>query len=116
MAEEKALEYEYLIRAVFKCDRRGVAGANADTYRRLESEVALVNSGKGNQFELGLAMGRVVAYIENALKKVQKEHSANKEFTAKIDDCLSLLWEPTMQKIDECIDKAWAAFKSIGIY
>ncbi|WP_288472127.1 hypothetical protein [uncultured Porphyromonas sp.] len=117
MAEDKAIEYEYLIRSAFNCGRCGVVGANADTYRSLERQVASANSEKGDQFELGFAMGRVVAYIENALKKVQKEHSANKEFIAKIDDCLSLITsDPTMEKIDDCVDQAREAFKSIGLF
>ena len=114
MEEEMAMKYEHLIRAAFKCDRFGVAGANADTYRYLQGEVGSVKSGKGNQFELGLAMGRVVAYIENALTKVRKEHLDNDEFTAKINKCLSLIIpNPTMDKIHACVDQAREAFKSI---
>ena len=117
MAEDKAIEYEYLIRSAFNCGRCGVVGANADTYRSLERQVASANSEKDDQFELGFAMGRVVTCIENALKKVQKEHSANKEFIAKIDDCLSLITsDPTMEKIDGCVDQAREAFKSIGLF
>ena len=52
MAEEMALEYEYLIRAAFNCGRCGVAGANADIYRGLEREASLADSGQGNPFEL----------------------------------------------------------------
>lgn len=72
MTEEMALEYESLIRAAFNCGRYGVAGANADIYRGLEREAHLAGSEEGGRFELGLIMGRVVAYIENALKTVQK--------------------------------------------
>ena len=117
MEEEMAMKYEHLITAAFKCGRWGVAGANADIYRRLQGEVASAESGKGNQFELGLVMGRVVAYIEHALKKVQKEHSANKEFTAKIDKCLPLILpDPTMEKIHTCVNQAKEAFESIGLF
>ena len=117
MAEEKAMEYEYLIRSAFNCGRYGVAGANADTYRYLEGKVVSANSGEGDKFELGLAMGRVVAYIDNALKTVLKEHSANKEFTAKIDECLCLInSDPTMEKIDVCVAQAREAFESIGLF
>lgn len=115
MTEEMALEYESLIKAAFNCGRYGVAGANADIYRGLEREALLADSGQGNPLELGLIMGRVVAYIENALKTVKKEHSANREFTAKIDECLSLIEQgPTMEKIDDCVGRARDAFKSIG--
>ena len=117
MAEEMALEYEYLIRAAFNCGRRGVAGANADIYRGLEREASLADSGQGNPFELGLIMGRVVAYIENALKTVEKEHSSDEVFTKKIRECLSLIMsDPTMAKIDDCVSQARDAFKSVGLF
>ena len=117
MAEEIAMKYEHLITAAFKCDRWGVAGANADIYRYLQGEVGSAKTGKGNQFELGLAMGRVVAYIENALTKVRKEHSDNEEFTAKIGKCLSLIIpNPTMEKIHACVNQAQEAFESIGLF
>ncbi len=116
MTEEMALEYESLIRAAFNCGRYGVAGANADIYRGLEREAHLAGSEEGGRFELGLIMGRVVAYIENALKTVQKKHSTNREFTEKIDECLSLIMQdPTMAKIDDCVSRARDAFKSVGL-
>ncbi len=117
MTEEMAMKYEHLITAAFKCDRWGVAGANADLYHFLEHQASLESSEKGDKFELGVIMGRVVAYIENALKTVRKEHSANNEFTEKIDECLSLIIpDPTMPKINACVDQAREAFESIGLF
>lgn len=117
MTEEKAMEYEHLVTAAFKCDRYGVAGADADIYRGLEARASQAASGGGDPFELGVSMGRVVAYIENALKTVQKEHSADGEFAARIDECLSLIKpNPTMEKINNCVGQALDAFKSVGLY
>ena len=106
MWEDKALQYEHLIKTVFKCDRYGVAGANADIYRTLEREASIAASERVDRFELGVCMGRVAAYLENALKTTLKERSDDEESTKKIRECLSLLQDPTMQNIDECIDKA----------
>lgn len=117
MTEEKAMEYEHLITAAFKCDRYGVAGADADIYRGLEARASQAASGGGDPFELGVSMGRVVAYIENALKTVPKKHSTNREFTEKIDECLSLIKpNPTMEKINDCVGQARDAFKSVGLF
>ena len=111
----KALYYESLIRAVFKCDRFGVAGADADIYRRLDTAACGGVSGKVDPSKLNRIEGDVVDYIIKALKTVRKDHQDDEVFVEKIDDCLSLLCNPTKEKIDECIDKAWEAFRSIGL-
>ena len=110
----KALHYEYLIRAVFKCGRYGVAGADADIYRRLE-RVSWGEPSEGvDLFELGVSVGEVAAHIENALERVKEKYPHNEGFIKKIEECISLLVNPTKEKIDECIDKAWEAFRSVG--
>ena len=111
----KALHYEYLIRAVFKCGRYGVAGADADIYRRLERAAWGEPSGVVDPFKLGVRVGEVAAYIENALESVKEKYPHNEGFTEKIEECICLLCDPTKEKIDECIDKAWEAFRSIGL-
>lgn len=110
----KALQYEALIRAVFKCGRFGVAGADADIYRRL-GEATCPIEGQVDQLKLGKSLGETAAHLENALEKVQKDYPDNKQFLEKIDKCLYLLCDPTKEKIDECIDKAWDAFRSVGL-
>ena len=116
MSEDKAMQYEALIRAAHRegnrtVGRYGVAGADADIYRRLDRVACEPN----DPYEQGLCMGRTAAYIETALEKVKKEHSSDGVFTKRIEECLSLLSEPTMAKIDECIDKARDAFISIEL-
>ncbi|KDU79690.1 hypothetical protein HMPREF1121_00429 [Porphyromonas sp. KLE 1280] len=111
----KALYYESLIRAVFKCDRFGVAGADADIYRRLERVSWGEPSESVDQFELGVSVGEVAAHIDNALEYIKGKHLHNQEFIEKIEECICLLCNPTKEKIDECIDKAWEAFRSIGL-
>ena len=111
----KALYYEYLISAVFKCGRYGVAGADADIYRRLERVSWGEPSGSVDQFKLGVSVGEVAAYIDNALEHIKGKHLHNQEFIEKIEECICLLCDPTKEKIDECIDKAWEAFRSIGL-
>ena len=44
--EEYAMSYEYLIRRIFQCGRYGVAGANADEYRRLERKIIQLKENK----------------------------------------------------------------------
>ncbi len=111
----KALHYEYLIRAAFKCGRYGVAGADADIYRRLERVSWREPSGGVDPFKLGVRVGGVAAHIENALESVKKKYRHNEEFIEKIEECICLLCDPTKEKIDECIDKTWEAFRSIGL-
>nr|DAX65447.1 MAG TPA: hypothetical protein [Caudoviricetes sp.] len=120
MAEEKALKYESLIRAAYRegdkvIPRYGVKGADADIYRRLDIEADGGVSGVVNQPKMDKIVREITTHIEKALLKVQKEHLNDKEFTGEISNCLSLLVNPTKEKIDECIDKAWEAFRSIGL-
>lgn len=116
MSEDKAMQYEALIRAAHRegnriVSRYGVAGADADVYRRLDRVACEPN----DPFKQGLYIGRIAAYIETALEKVKKERSGNEVFTKKIEECLSLLSNPTKAKIEECIDKAWDAFRCIDL-
>ena len=111
----KALDYEYLIRAVFKCGRYGVAGADADIYCRLERATWGEPSRVVDPFKLGVRVGEVAAHIENALESVKEKYPHDEGFIEKIEECICLLVNPTKEKIDECIDKAWEVFRSIGL-
>lgn len=111
----KALEYEYLIRAVFKCGRGVKHGADADTYRYMRSIQNLPRVDKPSEYELGVIIGRVSAYLLEALNKVVSIYEDDTEFTDKIENCFDYLREPTVEKIDKCIVEAWEAFKGIGL-
>lgn len=118
-ASDKALEYESLIRAAYRKKGKIVSryekpGADADIYYRLDTIARGGVSGKVDPSKLDRIVGDVAGYITKALKTVREDHQGDEVFVEKIDDCLSLLCDPTKEKIDECIDKAWEAFRSIG--
>ena len=118
METMKAMDYEYLIRAVFKCGRTRRFGADADIFRVLErASVPYPGQESVDQYKLGFKIGEVAAYLHTALYEVQEQYKDNKEFTSKIDKCLEyLLYEPSLEDIDKCIEEAWVAFKEIGLY
>ena len=113
---DNALNYEYLIRAVFKSGRTEKHGANADIFRGL---IRATNPYSGdesvNQLKLGIKLGEVAAYLHSALYEVKKQNEGNKEFISEIDKCLEYLFESSLENIDKCINETWKAFKKIGL-
>lgn len=113
----KAMNYEYLIRAVFKCGRTRRFGADADIFRGLErASVPFPGQKSVDQYKLGFKIGEVAAYLHTALYEVQEQYKDNKEFTSKIDKCLECLCEPSLENIDKCIEETWVVFKEFGLY
>lgn len=111
------MNYEYLIRAVFKCGRTRRFGADADIFRGLErASVPFLGQKSVDQYKLGCKVGEVAAYLHTALYEVQEQYKDNKDFISKIDECLEYLYEPSLGNIDKCIEEAWVAFKEIGLY
>ena len=116
MKAMEAMDYEYLIRAVFKCGRTRRFGADADICRGLErASVPFPGQKSIDQYKLGFKIGEVTAYLYTALYEVQEQYKENKEFTSKIDKCLEYLCKPSIENIDKCIEEAWGAFKEIGL-
>lgn len=112
----KAMDYEYLIRAVFKCGRTRRFGADADIFCGLESaSVSFPGQKSVDHYNLGFKVGEVTAYLHTALYEVQEQYEDNKEFTSKIDKCLEYLYKPSLEDIYKCIEEAWVAFKEIGL-
>lgn len=111
MDRERALDYEYLIRAVFKCGRGTKHGANADIYRVMYH----LSMYKGDEYKLEQSIDKVANHLRDALLEVQLEYSNNKEFAKEIEDCKKYLFNPTIESINICIDSAWEAFKKIGL-
>lgn len=107
---ERALSYEYLIRAVYKCGRGGKHGADADIYRWMYS---VESRDKG--FQLGVIVGRISAYLSEAFNKVISLNEDNTDFVNKIEECSMYLREPTVDKLDKCIIEAWEAFSDINL-
>ena len=113
----EAMNYENLIRAVFKCGRTRRFGADADIFRGLEIASEPFPGQKSvDQYKLGLKIGEVVAYLHTAWYEVQEKYKDKEEFTSKIDKCLEYLYEPSLKNIDKCIEEAWVAFEEIGLY
>lgn len=113
---DNALDYEYLIRAVFKLGRTRRHGADADIFRGLLHAYTPFPGNKSvDQLKLGIKLGEVSAYLHSALYEVKKQNEGNKEFIYEIDKCLEYLFEPSLENIDKCINETWKAFKKIGL-
>lgn len=110
-----ALNYEYLIRAVFKCERTNRFGANADIFRGLEMSVSLLGQGLPTKPELAFKMGEVATYLRVALYEAQDQYKNNEKFISNIDKCLEYLSQPSLKDFDRCIEEAWEAFKEVGL-
>ena len=104
--------YESVIRSVFQCGRGQRFGADADIFRGLE-RFSISRAEK--PYEYGLHMGKVMAHLETALYEIQEQHKNNEAFCSKIDHCLKYFSEPSMEKIDKCLEDVVAAFKDIHI-
>lgn len=113
----KAMKYENLIKAVFRCGRTRRFGADADIFRGLErASVPFPGQESVDQYKLGFKVGEVAAYLHTALYEAQEQYKDNIEFTSKIDKCLEYLCEPSLEDLDKCIEEARVAFNEIGLY
>lgn len=75
MKAMEAMDYEYLIRAVFKCGRTRRFGADADIFRGLErASVPFPGQKSIDQYKLGFKIGEVTAYLYTALYEVQEQY------------------------------------------
>ena len=110
--EEYAMSYEFLIRRVFHCGRYGVAGANADEYRRLERAYQYLANNKTPKsehiFNFGFECGQICAYLNNAIEKFHKDYE--NELTAKekskIDEIKVSLIQGKLPEIQKAIKDA----------
>ena len=111
-----AMNYELIIRTVFKCERTRRFGADADIYRGLERVSALLPGQESvEQFTLGVKVGEVAAYLRSALYEVQVQNQEKKEFISKINQCLDYLYKPSYENIGKCVEETVVAFTEIGL-
>lgn len=111
--DQFALSYEYLIRRVYQCGRHGVAGANADAYRRLERAHNYLKDNKSKVksediFKYGFECGQITAFIRSAVEKFRSDFSENlstKE-KLKIDEILVSLIDGKLEVIQKSISDA----------
>ncbi|MCM1170031.1 MAG: hypothetical protein NC324_08875 [Bacteroides sp.] len=110
--KDMAMTYEYLIRDVFKCDRGDRHGANADYFRGL---VSASLTQKEDPEGYARRLGRMEVYLSEAFYEICERYQNNKEFVAEIEKCREYLDNSSMEKIDECLEQAAAAFEKIGL-
>lgn len=133
-SDDNAMSYEYLIRRAHQCGRFGVAGANADTFRRLIRNASIYYSemnaikekterlwGKSEQDLLATYMqccGEISAYINTAVEKVKKEYDEKLEDEQHIelDEVQGLLHDTNYDKIIEALCKAEKIFLDLKLF
>ena len=129
-----ALSYEYLIRRAHQVGRFGVAGGDADTFRRFERSYTLLTTekdlaakGQPKQWnksieELSLDYatnaGKISAYIDTAIEKVMKEYAdkLSDDQYEVLEQCKIQLIDPTYEKICSVIKKAEETMVAIGLF
>lgn len=129
-----AMSYEFLIRRAYKCGRFGVKGANADIFRTLETDSYRYNTAlkeiKENlprswgenlddlAFKYKINSRKVAYHIIDAIKKVQGDLSSSltEEETEELENCINELHDPTIEKIDQVIQKAEKIMISHGLF
>lgn len=60
-------------------------------------------------------VGIVSTHLSEALGEAISLYGNNLEFKAKIEKCVSYLNEPTVEKLNNCVDETWEAFTEIGL-
>ncbi len=111
---ELAIMYEYLIRSAYNCGRYGVQGADADIYRLLETRVASSSNNAGEPqltFETGLVMGEVISWLKEALTILIRKNEKRESIKSALENCLDLLYTPSMENIDKCVYQASEVLK-----
>lgn len=69
----------------------------------------------GKNYELCVIEGNISAFLSDALIEVIPLNKDKPDFVDKIEKLFDYLRNPIVEKIDKCIDKAWEAFKEIGL-
>ncbi len=134
MENMDALNYEYFIRRAHQTSRYGVAGADADNFRRLEksygfykSEKELSEKGLPKQwnktieelaYDYAINLGEISAYVKTAIdhsmKKYEKILSDDKY--NELEDCKTHLIHPTYDSICVAIKKADEILLELKLY
>lgn len=120
---ERAIEYEYIIRAAHKVGRLGILAAHADTFRGLEFSFIKQRDNKDNkktndlQFRYSFNCGEVSTNLRNALWQFEKDFTdkLSDEDKENIDSIEGLLSYGDMEKIDESLELIKNLFSRHGI-
>jgi len=133
-SDDNAVSYEYLIRRAHQCGRYGVAGADADTYRRLlrnastyyskieaiknKTERKWLKSEQDMLADYVRSCGEVKGYINTAIEKVKKDYN-NKltdEQCNELEEIGVLLISADIQKITEALVRTEKVFLDLKLY
>lgn len=115
-----AMDYEHLIRRAHQCERYGVTGANADSYKRLErsSNIYFADKTEKNLSAYMAHAGEVSSYIKIALESVRKRF--DKELTDEQYNELEAIQNhinfSNIDKINEAIARANKVMKDINLF
>lgn len=118
------MNYEYVIRRVFKCGRYGVSGANADIFRSLERSY-VINRDNSNLdksedflFRYAFSCGEVSTYLKTAIEKFAKDYEEkfSGEENEEVENLISLLNNARMEQIDEVIYRVGILMKTYGLF
>ncbi|MDL2243296.1 hypothetical protein LJB84_00420 [Bacteroidales bacterium OttesenSCG-928-J19] len=133
-SDDNAMSYEYLIRRAHQCGRYGVAGADADTYRRLLRNASIYYSEmeairnkterkwlKSEQEMLAdymLSCGEVKGYINTAIEKVKKgyDNQLTDEQYNELEEVEVLLISADLQKITDALIRTEKVFLDLKLY
>ena len=122
--DNNAMNYEYLIRRAHQCERYGVAGADADTFRRLQrfaytylenkktietkSERKWRKTEEEMLTDYMISAGEVSAYIKTATQTVKKKYDTkltNEQYN-ELEDIEISLTKPDIEIINEAVKRA----------
>lgn len=125
MNDSHAMSYEYLIRRAHQCGRHGVAGANADDYRRLQRNyhyfVENKSSSKSRDELLSAYMataGEIAGFIKTAIRVVIKTHESkisDNQYNALEDIEVSLI-TPDIDKLNKAVEDGEKIMLELGLY
>ena len=123
LSDEYAMQYEYLIRRAHQCGRHGVAGADADTYRRLLRNASMYFSEKEaienkteriwNMSEEEMlydyltACGEIKGYLFTAIENVKRcyEKTITDKQYNELENVEVLISKPNIENLNEALER-----------
>ena len=103
----RAFMYEYIIQKAFNIDPKdSFLGATAGIYNAL-----MEKQGEEN-FEYGVKIGEVSAYLRMALFEIKRSYPNDEKIQSTIERCIDRLsQEDSINSIDECITNTYRVFQ-----
>ena len=118
--DDNAMNYEYLIRRANQCGRHGVAGADADTFRRLQRLALKYNKNRTEKDlrEYMVSAGEVSAYIKTACQLVIKKFDGklSDDQYNELEEVMLSLIEPNLDKLSKAVQRAQIVMLEVGLY